>query len=138
MTFSFYALLGKSSPQISNDSLAINLQEYFRNEEFFSLEFETLPFAATQTLFLHFGEWGARVCYEEGQDITGDSVEIGRIVASSAPWDLAQADRRIRVVCGDDPNKTHTNQMIYLMEFLNEIPGAVIFDPQRNDLLTLG
>lgn len=135
MTFSIYALLGEGAPTITNESLALDLKHFFRNEEGFSIQFEQLPFAKNKTLALRWGTWLVRVSYEEGANVLQDSAEINKIVGSVAPYDLASINKRIRVVYGDDDAQEYTNQIIYLMDFLREIPGTVMFDPQQKDLV---
>jgi len=127
MTFSIYALLGNTAPIISNESLASDLADYFRNEENFSLQFEQLPFTTNKTLVLVWDKWLVRVSYEQGESVLQDSSEIMKLVGASAPSELAGIDKRIRVVFSDDQKQEHTNQIIYLMDFLREIPGVVMF-----------
>jgi hypothetical protein len=43
--------------------------------------------------------------------------------------------RRIRVVFGDDDGRDFTSEAIEVTGFLTAIPGAVVFDPQQNDLV---
>lgn len=135
MTFSIYALLGNQAPAITNESLASDLQRFFRNEENFTLQFEQMPFAKNKTLALRWGTWLVRVSYEEGAGVVQDSIEIAKIVGSTAPYELSGIDRRIRVVFSDDSTREYTNQIIYLMDFLKEIPTAILFDPQQRDLI---
>lgn len=135
MTFSIYALLGEGAPTITNESLALDLKHFFRNEEGFSIQFEQLPFAKNKTLALRWGTWLVRVSYEEGANVLQDSAEINKIVGSAVPYALANINKRIRVVYGDDDAQEYTNQIIYLMDFLREIPGTVMFDPQQKDLV---
>ena len=133
--FSIYALLGESSPEMSTESLAAQLKSLFRNEEGFSLQFEKLPFWKDPSLALRWTTWFARVCYEEGKRVAEDSAEIARILGSAAPVKLAGIDKRIRVVFGDDDAREYTNQIIYLMDFLCGIDGAIVFDPQQKDIV---
>jgi hypothetical protein len=79
----------------------------------------------------------ARVSYEQGSHVAENSAEISRILGSVAPPNLASIDRRIRVVFGDDPSREYTNQFIVLMTFLCRIKGAIVFDPQQKDIMTL-
>lgn len=130
-----YALLGEEAPTITNESLASDLEYFFRNEEGFSLQLEQLPFAKNKTLALRWGSWLARVSYEEGGSVAQDSVEIGKIVGSGAHYGIANINKRIRVVFGDDDKQEYTNQIIYLMDFLREIKGVIVFDPQQGDLV---
>lgn len=135
MPFALYALFGERAPHMSNESLASDLQSFFKDEDGFSLEFEQLPFARGKTLALRWGRWLVRVSYEDGKNVEADSQEIQKIVGASAPFDLARINRRVRVVFGDDDAQEYTNQIIYLTDFLRAIPGVVIFDPQQNNLV---
>lgn len=135
MTFSIYALLGEGAPTFTNESLASDLKHFFRNEENFSIQFEQLPFAKNKTLALRWGTWLVRVSYEEGGNVLQDSAEINKIVGSMVPFNLSGINKRVRVVYSDDNEQEYTNQIIYLMDFLREIPGVVMFDPQQKDLV---
>lgn len=118
---------------MSNESLANELREYFANQENFSLKFERLPFAKTDTLALRWGSWLIRVAYEEGSRIQDESAQIQEILGDRSPRELSSIDRRVRVVFGDDDDREYTNQIIDMMQFLQDIPGSIVFDPQQND-----
>lgn len=135
MTFSLYALLKDEAPAMSNESLAADLKTYFKNEDAFSLEFEQLPFAKNKTLALRWGTWLVRVAYEEGVAVKNDAIEIQKKTASSSACDVSRISRRIRVVFGSDDTQQYTNEIIYLIDFLKAIKGALIFDPQQNDFI---
>ena len=135
MTFSLYALLTDDAPPMSNDSLADDLKNYFRNEEGFVLKFEQLPFTTNKTLALWWDSWLVRVSYEEGQEVKDDSVEIQKRTGDTSGIDVSSIHRRIRLVFGDDDTQQYTNQVIYLIDFLKEIKGVIIYDPQQNDFV---
>lgn len=137
MPFSIYVLLGEGAPAISNASLASNLKHFFRNEEGFSIQFEQLPFAKSKTLALQWGAWLVRVSYKEGVGVAQDSVEIAKIIGNTAPHNLSGINKRIRLVFGTTDTLEHTNQTIYVMGFLREIAGAVIYDPSRRICLSI-
>jgi len=136
MTFSMYALLGDEAPSITNESLAGELKLYFRGEANFSLEFEALPFASKDTLALRWDDWLVRVAYEEGDNVLQDSVDISNLIGSSAPFDVSAIARRIRLIFSSDEGNEHTNQILYLVDFLRDKRGVVLFDPQQRDLVT--
>jgi hypothetical protein len=46
--------------------------------------------------------------------------------------------KRIRAVFDDDDGGEHTNRAVNMIEFLTAIPGAVVFDPQQNDIVGAG
>lgn len=136
MTFSLYALLDNDAPSVSNESLAADLENYFCNEKEFSLQFEQLPFAKTKTLALRWNMWLVRVSYEEGDAVKNDSIEIQKTLGPSCTSNIAHIGRRIRVVFGSDDTQQYTNQIIYVIDFLKEIKGTLIFDPQQNNFIT--
>jgi hypothetical protein len=135
MTWAIYAVLGEEAPAMTNESLASDLEHFFRNEEHFSIQFEQLPFVKKKNLALWWGNWLVRVHYEEGANVVEDSAEISKIVGAAAPSNLAGRNRRIRVVFGQDDEREYTNEIIRLMDFLQMIPGTVMFDPQQRDLI---
>lgn len=133
MTFTIYGLLSDQSSKISNESLAEDLKKYFRNEPGFSLEFETLPFSSEPTLALHWGDWLVRVSYEEGEDVESDAKEIQR--RTNSKIDFSKFRRQIRIIFGSDDDKKYTNEIIYLLDYLQDIEGVLVYDPQQNDFL---
>lgn len=135
MTFSLYGLLTDKSPPFSNESLADKLKDYFRDDEKFSLSFEQLPFKKNKTLAIRWDDWLVRVSYEEGEAVKNDSIEIHQRTREFSTIDVSNIDRRIRMVFGSDDDKIYTNEIIYLMQFLGEIDGIIIYDPQQNDFL---
>ena len=51
------------------------------------------------------------------------------------PPDFADYDTQIVLGFGDDPERLHTNDIIFLGEFVRETyPGVVIFDQYNVDL----
>ena len=51
------------------------------------------------------------------------------------PPDFADYDTQIVLGFGDDPERLHTNDIIFLGEFVREMyPGVVIFDQYNVDL----
>jgi hypothetical protein len=136
--FALYALLTDEAPAISNETLARDLQQWFKNHTDFWIKTEKLPFGNRENLILRWPSWGIRVAYEEGEKVESDSVEIQKLLASAAPCDLSRFRRRVRVVFGDDDGREHTNETIHMMDFLQRIPGAVVFDPQQNEIAKSG
>jgi hypothetical protein len=137
MTFSLYALLPDGAPDFTNESLAVDLGDFFRGEEGFSVQFENLPFAKSNTLALRWSDWLVRVSYEEGPQVAQDSVEIAKIVNPTESQDFSRIYRRIRAVFGDDDGRNHTNQIISFMDFIQAIPSVIIYDPQQRDLVKI-
>lgn len=138
MNFALYALLGDEAPIISNESLAEDLNTLFVKEQDFSLQFEKLPFSTTKTLALRWNSWLIRVSYEEGESVRKDSQEIQILQSNNnnaLTNDVSQIERRIRIVFGNNDTLEHTNKIIYLIDFLKNIKGVLIFDPKQNSFI---
>lgn len=133
MTFTIYGLLSDDSPEISNESLADDLKNYFRAEDNFSLDLETVPFSSGPTLALSWDSWLVRMSYEEGEEVMVDAKEIQRRTKSKL--DFSKFTRMIRVVPGSDDEKKYTNEIIHILDYLKEIRGILIYDPQQNDFM---
>jgi hypothetical protein len=68
--------------------------------------------------------------------VVQDSVDIANVTGSSAPFDVSNIDRRVRLVFSDDEGNEHTNQVLYLFDFLRAKRGAVLFDPQQREFIS--
>ena len=135
MTFALHAFLGPDSPEISNESLAADLRELFEDAAGFTLQWERLPFSRGPTLALRWGAWLTRVAYEENETVAEDARFVHRTIGGSVPFDLLAVARRVRVVFGDDDAREYTNQISSLMVYLEEIEGAIVFDPQQGGVM---
>jgi hypothetical protein len=129
--FTICVLLGNRSPEISNKKLALQLGRKFRNDRGFSIKSSTNPFINVEALNLSWNNWHVMVAYEAGEIALEDASAIRKYL-SGRP-ELARIDwaRRIRVNIGSDDNKTHTEQILDVMEFFSMIPDVTLFDPQR-------
>lgn len=135
MSFALYALLGPDAPAMTAESLAADLKKHFAAEKALSIDIREEPFSDTPVIALRWGGWGISVTYERDDEVLEDSREIQRLVGAAAPWDVSVVDRRIRAVFGNDASREHTNETIFMMEFLEGVPGALVFDPQQKKLL---
>ena len=113
------------------ESLASDLGQHFRNQEDFSIKIEQLPFKI-RCVALRWGTWLVRVHYNEGARAAEGSAEISEIVGSP---ELAGISRQIRAVFSSDDAREYTNEAIYMMQFLQGIPGAILYDPQQRNLI---
>jgi hypothetical protein len=132
--FVLYGLLGTGSPPFSHEILSRELSRYFTGDERLSVSSQALPFGGRRVVVLSWSSWQIKVAYEEGDSVADDSAEIYRRLGAAAPGDLPGIRKRIRAVFGDDDGREYTNQAITMIEFLTAIPGAVVFDPQQNDI----
>ena len=130
MAFELYGLLGKEAPDLTLDSLAEDLKQFFAATDGFHLEQEDDPFdPSLRNLLLTWGKWWTRVFYDVGPDIAASSAEIARVVGEDGT--ISQIDRRIRVLFADDSDRANTNHVVFMMDFLGTIPGVRVFDPQQ-------
>jgi hypothetical protein len=132
---SLYAMLGEGAPAVSSEWMAAELVSLFVNWEGFSWEYSQLPLAKHKSVALRWGKWLVRFNYEEGKFVAAESAEISKILGPAAPPNLACIDKRIRVVFHDDPAREYTDQGIEIIEFLRGIKGAIVFDPQRKNIM---
>ena len=111
------------------------LRTYFRDEKNFRVEFEQLPFEDEKSLALFWDKWLVRISYEEGESVEDEvrGVQLGGAAAHSAR--VAQMRRMIRAVFGTDNDHVYTNQIIYVMEFLKNQKGAVLYDPRQENFV---
>ena len=137
MAFVLYGLLGEEAPDVSIDSLATDLRTFFSQTQGFGLEFEADPFdPLRRNLVLSWGAWWVRVFYETGPEVLADSITIEAMAGEESPKRrIAQIGRRIRVLFADDEGREHTNQIVFVMDFLSAIPGITVFDPQRHEFV---
>ena len=133
--FVLYGLLGDASPPFSEEILARELSRHFSGDERVSVSSRALPFGGRRVVVLSWPSWQVRVAYEEGDLVAEDSAEMHRRLGAAAPGDLSGIRRRIRAVFGDDDGRKYTNEAVRMFEFLTAIPGAVVFDPQQNDIV---
>lgn len=83
------------------------------------------------------GQWDARIFLESGEEIrlaNRDHVACSRN-RSPCPDAIRQATSRVRIVFSSDDRRRYTNTMVHLMAFLEDLPGAIVYDPQQDKFL---
>jgi hypothetical protein len=133
--FVLYGLLGDASPPFSDEILSRELTRHFSEDERLSVSLRALPFGGRQVVVLSWPSWQIRAAYEEGDWVAEDSAEIHRRLGAAAPAGLPGIRKRIRAVFGDDDRREYTNEAIEMFGFMTAIPGAVVFDPQQNNIV---
>lgn len=133
--FTLLALLTSESPDISIDGVAEKVQALFGANTEFNLEFETLPFKKDRSVILRWRGWAARLFCESGAKVVESTAAIIKTLGKSSPSGLESTTRRIRAVFYDDAEENYIDEMVELMRMLRELPGAVVFDPQKQDIL---
>lgn len=133
--FTMVALLTPGAPDFPIEAVAEKVQALFGKNPEFRLEYETLPGKKTRNVMLRWTGWWTRLFYETGDKALADAREFARILGNDAPAGLAESTRRVRAVFEDDPEEQHINTMVEIMSMLEEIEGAVVFDPQQNKIM---
>ena len=133
--FALYVLLGGGSPPFSEQVLARELGRHFSTDGRVTVSLRPLPFGGRRQVALSWPSWRVSAYYEEGGRVAEDSAEIQRRLGAAAPADLSRTRRRIRAVFDDDDGGDHVNEAVEVFRFLTAIPGAVVFDPQQNDIM---
>lgn len=134
--FTLLALLTPTAPTVSIEDVAANVQSLFGANPQFSLEFETLPFKKERSVILRWPGWTARLFCESGAKVVESTAGIVKELGKAAPEGLEATTRRIRAVFYDDAQENYIDEMVDLIRMLRELPGAVVFDAQKRDLVT--
>lgn len=133
--FTMVALLTPDAPDVPIEAVADKVQASFGSNPEFRLEFELLPGKKTRNLMLRWSGWWVRLFCEAGDKALADAREFARILGSHAPTGLAESTRRVRAVFEDDPEEEHLTEVVEIMSMLEEIDGAIVFDPQQGKLM---
>jgi hypothetical protein len=121
-------------PELSADALEKRLREYFHEYDGVTITRDRLPTNDDDSIILRWDEWRVRLS-PETRGVSADAIDIAQELGEAAPPGLATWSRWVRAVFGDDPERMYTDQIIEVMEFLKALPGAIVFDPQRRDVL---
>ena len=80
---------------------------------------------------LRWNDWSFRLHFENQPHVIEDSREIAERFASNRADQerIAACDRRITTAADPDPDMSHFNHYIYVMETLESIKGIYVFDP---------
>lgn len=135
MTWSVYALLTDEASPIDATWLTNACTRAFSGHGC-SIEETFQPFARWPALLLRWGHWSVRLAYDAGEPVLADSRYIQRVAGDTVPKGVPPerigcCGRRIRAVFGDDPERAYTAPILGIIGFLEDIPGAVLFDTAR-------
>ena len=137
MTFSLYCLIGDADSNLSIEGLESQFKDYFSSTDEFKLEFEEDPFvSADRNLLFSWGSWWIRVFFETGVDVLADSVVIANYVDFDRMKSISKITQRVTVLFASDDKLLYTNHIIFMMEFLESKKGWIIFDPQKNEIVS--
>jgi hypothetical protein len=137
MSFTILTMLSKDSPPFNVNRLLQDLENNFPKDDGYRISKSFMPFSKYETLFLSINDWSATFDYEDDSDVLEDSKGISETLGPISTNYLTTAERRIRAVFGDDDAGDYVNEVIYALEFLSDIPGVVLYDPQKGDIFSV-
>ena len=133
---SLFCLMQDSSEALGVQDISERLAAFFSGEKGVDISFEENPFdASAKNILLAWDGWWARLFYEQGREVLDDSRTIASICGENSSCLVSSIDKRIRVLFPDDDSRIHTNHVIFVIEFLQSIPGLLIFDPQAKEFV---
>ncbi len=136
MSFAMYALLKEGVQPHGIEELMARVDAQFSRAKAFSARLESQPFARDKSIRLEWDTWSADLHYTAGSAAAENIGEIAKRLRDSAPSATEGVSRYIYAVFASDPDRSHTTQIVDLMQFLQDLDGAVVFDPQQNKLLS--
>lgn len=136
MAFSLYCLINENSESFSLEFFEEGLRKCFSKTEGLSLSYEEDPFdPSNKHLLLSWESWWIKFFYETGQYVIDDSLEIATHAKTGLAKEISRKDKRIIVRFADDESKIYTNHIILMMDYLEDIPNIIIFNPKTNTFI---
>lgn len=136
MAFSLYCLIDEDSGVFSLGLLEKQLSEYFSKTGIFSVEYEEDPFnPLDKHLRFSWEDWWMLIFYETGQNVIDDSRIIANYVDSNQADKISVINKRIIVRFADNDLKAYTNHMVLMIDYLEDIPNSVIFNPNTKEII---
>lgn len=129
------AFLTSNSPA-DLDELADGVRDWFAKDSELVLSFDTAPFGIGQHIVLNWDTWYLRFYFETHEDVAIQAQAVASRLASDRPDQqaIATCTRRVRIIATDEPEPDHITQHIMATEFLQHLPGSVMYDPTRDEL----
>ncbi len=129
------AFLTSDSPA-SLDELADDIRDWFAKDSEMLMSFDTAPFGIGKHIALNWDNWYLRFYFEMHEDVAIQARDIAARLAPDRPdhQTLANCTRQVRIIATDEPEPDHLTQHIIATEFLQQLPGSVMYDPTRDEL----
>jgi hypothetical protein len=120
----------------SLEELAEGVREWFSKDREMVISFDMAPFGIGEHIVLNWDDWYLRFYFEMHEDVAIQAQDVATRLASDRPNQqaIANCTRRIRIVATDEPKPDHITQHIIATEFLQQLPGSVMYDPNRDEL----
>ncbi|WP_167497568.1 hypothetical protein [Brevibacillus antibioticus] len=132
-----HAYLAKSSDSYSHERLASELSAYFDFETKNGLEIgvSANPFTREKYLILRWPGWNFSAYFETGRNVSADANYIASEIKNCPP-EITNCSERIRFVFSPDERRDFTNHIIWAIDYLSAIPGAIIFDESQKTIVS--
>jgi hypothetical protein len=130
MSISFYALLPPSQKALSLEQIQEAVTRLLSTHAKPSFEFEEPPFGGEINLLVKVPGWWVRFFIEHDEDVLSDSAHIAESTAGAPSW-AKSCGRRMRVLFGEDPSKTYTNEILFISDWLIQEVNAAVYVPQE-------
>lgn len=78
--------------------------------------------------------WSFTAHFETGRNVVADANYVTSVVKDCPP-ELTDCSERIRFVIAPDANRDFTNHIIWAIEYLLEIPDAIVFDESQQTII---
>lgn len=129
------AFLTTNNPE-SLEKLAEGVREWFEKDGEMEMSFDTAPFGIGEHIVLNWDNWYLRIYLETNEDVAIQAQDVATRLAADRPdrQAIANCIRRVRIVATDEPEPDHITEHIIATEFLQQLPGSVMYDPTRDEL----
>ena len=138
MAYSAFALLPPEA-DADGSKIAEILSQYFKGSEPIKEMRKTMGQSSVMhwAIRLRWHHWRMQIALNTNSDILEDSRKIAQEYGQGRSDSdiIASCDRRIEVLCEPDPNGDHFNDYVSVLEALEKIPGAILFDPEAECLI---
>ena len=96
------------------------------------VSYSTLPFSNQPRLLYRWPTWNFSVTSDQGEQVAADADFVAQTCGAVFPG--GRPTHRIRVVFAQDSSRDFTNHIIWIMDWLKEIPGVVLYDETSKSL----
>ncbi|SFC92792.1 hypothetical protein [Collimonas sp. OK412] len=133
-----HAYLAKPSNSYSYERLAAEVKAYFDFETKNGLSIGTSanPFTREKYEILRWPGWSFTAHFETGPNVEADANHVASVVRHCSP-EVKERTERIRFVFSPDKTREYTNHMVWAVDFLLAIPGAIVFDESGESIMRL-
>lgn len=129
--FTLHAFL-ENTTSSSLDALHVDLANLFKGAAEPNISDATLPFGGDKYLVFRWHSWSFTTHFESGARVQEDAAHIQSTLGNAFPRRLPSA--RVRVVFASDPGRHFTNHIIWVADYLLNLPGAVVYDEAKKSL----